>query len=216
MSRGLWYFCKFCLFAYFKLRVTFLIFFMLVAVAFAHPTSFKGSIIFESQYSESWRSIGLGYSFHSKMALWIKGAAWLNESNLLVTTYWPAVNYLLWRDNDLDYQSNCYLGLGIGDKGYFLPFVQWDWENRYLYFMLDYQQLPKDVLPTFMSRQRIGVAPFLAEYDQWSAWLIVENMSMGFAYQELRQILRLYYRNILYELGGSLRGGWIVNLMVHF
>jgi|GEM_PF-3127147 hypothetical protein len=183
---------------------------------YSHPTSFKGSMIFDSQFSDSFRAVGLGWSFSSKAALWAKGAAWWNKSGSLVTHYWPSVNYLLWRGNELDYQSNWYVGLGVSKQGQVLPFTQLDWENREVYFMLDYQGLPGDLGPSFMSRQRIGVAPFLADFDQWSAWLIVENMSMGWEYQELRQILRFYYRNILYEIGGSLRGGWLVNLMVHF
>ncbi|MCS6838423.1 MAG: hypothetical protein NZ480_06205, partial [Bdellovibrionaceae bacterium] len=68
----------------------------------------------------------------------------------------------------------------------------------------------------YMSRQRIGLAPYFGSYNELSTWLILERMSMGVSFQEWRQIVRFYFKNVLFELGWAWQGFAIFNFMMHF
>lgn len=183
------------------------------ALAGAHPVSFKGSIIWDSQWNDTWNEWSLAASLSSRIALGLKHFSEMNGGQWNDWA-WLQVNALIGRQNGEDYQFNFYAGMGYwGDK--VLPFIQIDGETRRWYLMGDYQLLPMGSLMGFMSRQRVGVAPFLSEFDEWAAWWIIENLSSQ-GQAEIRQILRFFYKNLLYELGAGEKGNWVFNFMIHF
>lgn len=190
----------------------------------AHPTSFKGSWIIESKFSEPMTEMGLGYGLSSQFAAWVKtmGFPMSNQQKIGILQ----INHLLKRWNAQDSQGNIYVGLGHGKTIYSLSpaekqnsmglgFVQADWETRFIYLMADYQAFTEGAPHQKISRVRLGLAPYLAEFDQQSAWMIAEVVQFDDLPLDIRALLRLYHKNILYEIGGSLNGSAIINLMTH-
>lgn len=190
----------------------------------AHPTSFKGSWIIESKFSEPMTEIGLGYGLSSRYALWVKtmGFPMANQEKIGLVQ----MNHLLKRWNAPESQGNLYVGLG-GGRSYYsnqpqlnqaslgLGFIQADWETRYIYIMADHQTFSPGAPHHRISRLRVGLAPYIADFDQQSAWMIGEFVQFDNLPLDVRAILRLYHKNILYEIGGSLNGSAIINLMTH-
>jgi len=206
-------------------RFIFFITLMISSLAFAHPTSFKGSWIFESKFSAPMTEMGLGHTFANSTALWVKAMGFPMQSQ--ETLGIVQVNHLLKRWNATESQGNLYIGAGGGsslnsrgpsliDGNVALGFLQADWETREVYFMLEHQSFSCNAPHTSVTRARAGVAPYLADFDQQSAWMILETAQFDHQPLDVRGILRLYYRNILYEVGGSMNGQFIVNLMSHF
>lgn len=195
------------------------------SLTLAHPTSFKGSWILESRFSEPMTEMGIGHTFANSTALWFKtmGFPMQNQETLGLVQ----INHLLKRWNAPESQGNFYVGLGGGSSLYSvgpsqiqgnvtLGFLQADWETRELYFMIDHQNFSTNAPHTQVTRARVGIAPYLTDFDQQSAWMILETAQFDHQPLDVRGILRLYYKNILYEIGGSMRGQAIVNLMTHF
>lgn len=190
----------------------------------AHPTSFKGSWMIESKFSQPMTEIGIGYGLSSHYALWVKtmGFPMLNQDKIGLIQ----MNHLIKRWNAPESQGNLYIGLG-GGRAYHsnqnplnisplgLAFIQADWETRFIYMMFDHQFFSPGAPHQKISRFRLGIAPYLAEYNEQSAWMIGELVQFDNLDLDVRAILRLYHKNILYEIGGSLNGSAIINLMTH-
>ena len=141
-----------------------------------------------------------------------------NEMGLL------KLNHLLWRGNGHDYQANIYLhgGLGIEDqefnqkrtRGAYLVGAEGDWETRTLYTSFKYYQF-KD---TSVTQARVGISPKIADFNSLQTWFMVQGMVIDDVDETvmITPMLRFFYQNVLWELGSSTRGDWMLNLMVHF
>jgi hypothetical protein len=57
-------------------------------------------------------------------------------------------------------------------------------------------------LPLHNTKLRLGFAPYLAEFDELSFWLILEDRKST-EQSSVFPILRFYYRNALWEVGGT-------------
>lgn len=191
----------------------------------AHPVSFQGAWGLMSYNQETERELTLNYSFRSSFA----GAASFYKFNNTVEAYIPRVNFLLKRWNNDDSQGNIYLSVGYGveksfneSSGLGLTEVDADWESRKYYFAAQYAQFfrnSSDLVPRDdfrRSKGRIGFAPYLAEYTDLNTWFILQVEKKEDLDPEMTQFVRLFYRNVLLELGAPLNGGWAFNFMSHF
>jgi hypothetical protein len=64
---------------------------------------------------------------------------------------------------------------------------------------------------------RVGYAPFVAGYNDLNIWAIMQfdyNPDMRSEVQ-VTPFLRFYYKNVLWEMGASLRGNIYWQFMVH-
>lgn len=194
-------------------------------LSLAHPTSFKGSLILETKSSSQMTDWGLGYSFLSNTAIWGKTLGFdslpQNRLNLI------QVNHLIKRWNAKESQGNLYIGYGLGkwdqnlnptnSNPTSLGFLQADWETREVYFMFDHQTINEALAPyKKINRIRVGLAPYLVDFDHQSAWIIFEGAKHDETPTDWRVLLRLYYQNVLWEMGTSINHGFIFNLMTHF
>ncbi|WP_142696009.1 hypothetical protein [Bdellovibrio sp. NC01] len=141
----------------------------------------------------------------------------------------PRVNYLAKRWNNEDSQGNIYLSGGYGYERSFnqtvgagFGAIDVDWESRKYYTAASYERFLRqdqdDISrPDFeVMKVRAGVAPYLAEFNEINTWFILEAQKMNDTPVVLTQFVRLFYKNVLVELGAGFDGGWAFNYMVHF
>lgn len=136
-------------------------------------------------------------------------------------------NYLLKRWNESDSQANIYLFGGLGgvrvsssNKMAWLAGAETDWESRIFYLSLRGQMVDASQLAAQRFGQlRIGMAPYLTDFESLHSWFIVQAQYWPDALDEklrVGPILRFYLKNVLWELGVSARGSWTFNTMIHF
>jgi len=198
----------------------------------AHPVAFTGStsIMFESDpkrqdamlfYSHRyWLATGITYS-----RLSLEGEVGPLELNIVT----PQINLLAHRWNRPDSQANLYFSGGYGtlqadgERNDRLVTasragVQFDAETRRLYTLFKYEKLTLDHFPDIDSYvARGGLAPFLGNFDDLNIWFILEAK---YAAQISKQpsftpLLRFYLKNVLWEVGSSLKGESYLSFMVH-
>lgn len=190
----------------------------------AHPVSYQGATSLMSYNKPGENELLLTYSFQSYLA---GGLYYLKVDDVNYTL--PRINYLAKRWNNEDSQGNIYLSAGYGaensyeqKKGVGYASVDLDWESRKYYTAASYGRFFRDhsepqLRPDFeMIKVRAGVAPYLAEYNDINAWFILQADKQNDTGVELTQFIRLFYRNVLVELGAGFNGNWAFNYMVHF
>ncbi len=134
------------------------------------------------------------------------------------------LNHLLWRHNGEDSQSNAYLhaGYGVEDqefsrkntRGAFLLGGEGDFETRDYFTSFKYYQFSELAL----SQARIGLSPSRQPFDKLQTWLMLQGMHI----KDLKEavmvtpLVRFFYQNVMWEMGSSTRGEWMLNFMVHY
>ena len=94
-----------------------------------------------------------------------------------------------------------------------------DWETRTLYTALKYYHFTSPAVSDIsMTQARIGISPFEAPFESLQSWFMVQVMYMPQVQKDLiiTPMLRFFYKNVLWEMGSSTRGEWMLNLMVHY
>ena len=192
--------------------------------ALSHPTSARGTTIIDTKFNNLMSEMGLGYSFHTQWALWLRTmtSPQSHPSPHSPLINFVQINHLVKRWNQKESQGNLYLGAGLEygqplrSRTSSLGYLQADWETRHIYTMLEYQTWTQPMPSTESIKFRLGVAPYLVDFDKQSAWIILESQTLNRQDWELRTLLRLYFQNILWEMGGSLNGNVLINIMSHF
>jgi len=202
--------------------------------AHAHPVTYKGNTNFMVFNSPSMQDLWLGYTFHRNAGVTLRGIRSVQSDHLGGERefLFPQLNFLVKRWNEVGSQANIYLFAGYGFEhkrdpqpsqntldGALIAALEADWESRKYYISGKYQLIRLTDKPGLDSEHlRLGVAPYLSEYDQLGAWFIVQakRMENSFSKLEVTPLLRFYYHNVLWEIGMSLRGKSLFNFMVHF
>lgn len=142
--------------------------------------------------------------------------------------YIPHFNFLAKRWNELDSQANIYLSFGHGGeevshslKDVSLLAVETDWESRKYYVSFRQEALlvyKKRGSNLYMTKLRAGFAPYLAQFNELNSWFILEaeKTNKGIESYTLTPYVRLFYRNVLTEIGVSQNGDAHFNFMIHF
>ncbi len=194
------------------------------SISEAHPVSFQGAVSLMSYNKEKENEFLITYS----ATHWL--AAGLTYYKIEDTEYTiPRVNFLAKRWNNEDSQGNIYLSTGYGSErsqnertGVTLASIETDWESRKYYTSLQYNKFFRqdsdaiDRSDFEHSKARFGMAPYLAEFNDINTWLIIQFEKMNDKPVETTQFVRLFYKNVLIELGATIGGGWAFNYMVHF
>lgn len=208
--------------------LTRLIIFFVMTPAFAHPVIYQDGIVASSSNMSSFSDNHLMYSWSPR---WASGANhWRLTRNEANTEFaFAKTNHLLYRNNGEDSQGNVYLhaGLGVADSEIeekrtsvaYMSGVELDWETRKLYTSAKYYSFnsPKTT-DLSMAQARVGFAPYEAEFDQLQTWFMLQAMYLPKVEEQvmLTPLLRFFYKNVLWEVGSSTRGDWMLNLMVHY
>lgn len=200
-----------------------LLIFLISFNALAHPVIYQGGFAISSSNMADMNSNYVLYSITNRWALGLE--QWRMGKNEKNNDYgFFKVNHLLWRHNGDDSQANLYLhgGAGVLDqewrnrntKATFMGGAEGDWETRILYTSLKYLEFES----TAMAQGRVGLSPRLANFDQLQTWLMVQGRwarDMDETIQ-ITPLIRFFYHNILWEMGSSTRGEWLLNFMVHY
>lgn len=136
-------------------------------------------------------------------------------------------NSLLWRHNGDASQANLYFhgGAGfidqneLGSRGIFNLGIEGDWETRTLYTSWKHLQFSGARNANYsVSQGRIGISPKKAPFEDLQTWFMVQGMIIHDIEDRvmITPMLRFFYHNVLWEVGSSTRGDWMLNLMVHY
>ncbi|MCB0394120.1 MAG: hypothetical protein KDD25_06155, partial [Bdellovibrionales bacterium] len=139
-----------------------------------------------------------------------------------------STNFLLKRWNGDSYQANLYSILGLGETRLVdeyqaggLGGLQFDIEDRKYYFLAKYMEIRNSKEFEFQETNlRAGLAPYVAGFDSLHSWLILDWSHSGTREGQFRNevtpTLRMFYRNVLFEIGQSFEGNTKFNFISHF
>lgn len=193
----------------------------------AHPVAFKGSRGVMGYHSPYLTHNQINYSFQHWMAV---GVHHVTRPNLKVdnSATFATSNFLLKRWNGEKLQANIYLNLGLGQSqisGDHKPaaygLLQFDIEDRDYYFLSKHIELhTENLVDLKQTVVRAGFTPYVENFNGLHSWLILEYQNAEFSesqvVEDLTPFLRIFYRNLLFELGQSFKGTTKFNYIVHF
>lgn len=202
--------------------------FFFTAQVLAHPVIYKDGFVVSSSNMESYSDNQLMYTWAQK---WSSGFNhWRFTKDDKTTDLGLAkTNYLLYRQNSESSQANIYLhgGVGVVDSEIekkatneiYMAGVDMDWETRNLYTSLKFYQFssPK-VTDINMTQARIGFSPYEAGFESLQTWFMFQAMYLPDVDRTvmLTPMMRFFYKNVLWEIGVSTRGEWMLNFMLHY
>jgi hypothetical protein len=207
------------------LRIFCLLFIVPATEVLAHPVSFKGGAGVMPEYGMNRFDMEANYTFERDKSVGL-AAIWADtedgKSNFII----PKFNYLALRENKKDSQANIYLSLGLGggeqDAGVEtagLLSLQADYETRRIYTLFHAETIQASGgsdLNHF--RYRLGMAPYVEGYEGVHTWLIgqVDYTPEMEDEWHLSPVLRVFYKNYLFEGGVSHRGDPFFAFISHF
>lgn len=205
----------------------FLILLFLCFKAFAHPVIYQGGYVINSSNMPDYSNNYVLYSFDTKWAIGLEH--WrFSKDELNTEAGFLKLNHLLLRKNGEDYQANIYLHGGLGGvdqewgprgtHGIYQAGIEADWETRKLYTSLKHYEFHSpSKLDMSMTQARLGISPILADFKNLQTWFMVQGMVIDEVNERLMitPMVRFFYHNVLWEMGSSTRGEWMLNLMVH-
>lgn len=191
----------------------------------AHPVIYKDGVVISSFNMDNMNDQQLMYSFTQRWAAGLNSFRF-SKDNEDTDLAFLKLNYLAWRHNAKGSQANLYLhsGLGLSDRkarsqGAAMYGAELDWETRELYIAVKHwQYYSPHQFDMPVSMLRVGFSPFTAPFDSLQSWIMLQAMYAPLASEtvSLTPMLRFFYKNVLWEMGASASGGWMLNLMVHY
>lgn len=208
-----------------KLIILFLM--VLMAKVQAHPVIYQGGWVMSTDNMESFSGNQVMYSMTNKWSAgfnyWRLGTEEKEREVALLK-----LNHLLYRHNGENSQGNIYLhgGYGMADgneafnrtDAYFAG-AEVDWETRKIYTAAKYYHFNMaGKQDTRMYQARIGFSPVLASFNELQSWVMLQGMMISDIEPTVMftPMVRFFYHNILWEMGASVKGSWMLNLMVHY
>jgi len=99
--------------------------------------------------------------------------------------------------------------------------LQFDIEDRNYYFLAKTARMQgEDSTQLQQHTVRAGIAPYVANYGALHTWIILEWTNQEVLDEgwdaDLTPLLRLFHKNILFELGQSFNGVTKFNFISHF
>lgn len=193
---------------------------------FAHPVSFKGATNYMT-WNQPWLSDNwLTYTLNRNFALALRHMRMQMNDSSEMNFIGTQADLLLNRWNGKDYQANIYLYYSYGralsnGSSYDGQIIgaEIDAEDQDYYFLTKYEFFKtSNNFEQPLALIRLGISPYKAEFNELAAWLIVQYQNhRGLKKNSaLTPMLRLYYKNFLYEMGSSFSGDFMTNLMFHF
>ncbi len=202
--------------------------FLITMTAFAHPVIYKDGLVVSSSNMKSFSDNQIMYSWSNRWASGLNYWRFTKEDRNSEFAFLKT-NYLLKRFNGENSQGNIYLhgGFGIADselerKGTneaYMTGVDIDWETRRIYTALKYYYFTSPKFTDIeMTQARIGFSPYEAGFEQLQTWFMLQAMYMPVTDREvsITPLVRFFYKNVLWEIGSSTRGEWLLNFMVHY
>ena len=193
--------------------------------AAAKPISYVGGTMLMVENDYTGNTVSLDYTFTPRFAaaFYAKHEIHGNE----FTALGPQLNTLIKRWNMPDGQGNIFAmtgaGAAVGRNGDD-RFAAWatilaDYETRRVFTSYEarFMYVP-GVEHSLWQRARVGVAPYLANYDDLNTWLMiqVDHHPDKSRATTVTPLLRLFYKTFLVEGGVSTKGDVMFNLVKQF
>jgi hypothetical protein len=197
-----------------------------VSQAHAHPVSFHGATGIMTWNQPFLADDWITYSFRPDAAVAARHMRFDVPGGERLHYYGPQLDYLVKRWNELHSQANIYVygsygALSFQDRthGAGLAGIEADAESRKHFILLKYEKMWGDLGPDFYHGEfRLGIAPYEAEFNEVASWLMLQYQWHPMLTREwaLTPLIRLFYKNVLFETGASTDGDWMLNFMFHF
>ena len=179
-------------------------------------------VMIENDETGNTASIDYTFSPRAAAALYVKRETGGDD----FTTIGPQINVLAKRWNLPDAQGNIFVmtGAGTAVKGGDAHFAAWtgllaDYETRRIFTSYEIRLMyAQGIEKSVWQRARLGVAPYLANYDDLNTWFMVQvdhHPEKAHA-TAVTPLIRLFYKTFLVEGGVSTRGTVMFNLVQQF
>src|SRR4029078_5497825 len=165
-----------------KVLVLLLCFLVLIAVETAEtkPLSYVGGLMVMQENDETGHTLTIDYTFDPHFALGVYSKYEINERD----NFWmvgPTLNTFIKRWNLPDGQGNIFnmTGAGMARQGSRNEPAAWttmmvDYETRRLFASYEVRFMDaRDIESSVWQRAYLGVAPYLANYDQLNTWMLI-------------------------------------------
>lgn len=199
---------------------------LLCSHIYAHPVAYKGSKGLMGYHSPNLTYSQFNYSFEHWFAVGFHHIRRPDLNDKYGT--FASANVLVKRWNGEGLQANLYANIGAGQsqlgqssKAAGLGQLQFDIEDRDYYFLTKHLRISTDN-ETDLSQTliRAGFSPYVVNFDGIHSWIIMEWQNSNFDYgkniSDLTPFLRVFYKNLLFEIGQSFHGVTKFNYITHF
>lgn len=190
----------------------------------AKPISYVGGTMAMQENDETGNTLSLDYTFTPRFAAGLYAKK--ESSGKEFTTVGPQANTLLKRWNLADGQGNIFNMTGIGVSTYkgdsnpaaWTGFLA-DFETRRIFTSYEARFMyADDIEKSVWQRARVGVAPYLANYDDLNTWLMlqVDHHPAKNDTVVVTPLVRFFYKTTLVEAGYSSNHRAMVNWVLQF
>lgn len=192
--------------------------------AAAKPLSYVGGTMLMVENDETGSTAAVDYTFDPRFAVGLFAKREIGGNAFTMVA--PQLNVLVKRWNQPDGQGNIFSMTGVGtvvDNG--TPrFAAWtniiaDYETRRIFTSYEVRFMhAAKVENSIWQRARVGVAPYLANYEDLNTWFMVQvdhHPDKNYT-TTITPLVRLFYKTLLVEAGYSTRGTLMFNLVRQF
>ncbi len=190
----------------------------------AKPISYVGGTMVMIENDETGNSVSVDYTLSPRFAAALYAKREIGGDRF--TTVGPQGNVLLKRWNLPDGQGNIFSMTGVGTaiRDGTAHFGAWtsllaDYETRRVFASYELKLMYADgIEKSAWQRARLGIAPYLASYEQLNTWVMVQvdNHPAKRHATTVTPLVRLFYKTFLIEGGVSTRGTVMFNLTQQF
>jgi hypothetical protein len=191
----------------------------------AKPLSYVGGTMVMQENDETGHTLTIDYTFDPHFALGVYSKYEINQRD----NFWmvgPTLNTLIKRWNLPDGQGNIFnmTGAGMARQGSRNEPAAWttmmvDYETRRLFASYEVRFMyARDIESSVWQRAYLGVAPYLANYDQLNTWTLIrlDHHPAKHDHFVFTPVLRFFYKTFWLEVGYSSNQHVMVNWTVQF
>jgi hypothetical protein len=191
----------------------------------AKPLSYVGGTMVMQENDETGHTLTIDYTFDPHFALGVYSKYEINQRD----DFWmvgPTLNTLIKRWNLPDGQGNIFnmTGAGMARQGSRNEPAAWttmmvDYETRRLFASYEVRFMyARDIESSVWQRAYLGVAPYLANYDQLNTWTLIrlDHHPAKHDHFVVTPVLRFFYKTFWLEVGYSSNQHVMVNWTAQF
>lgn len=197
---------------------------LLAQAAQAKPISYPGGVMAMQENDETGHTLSLDYTLTKDYAVGLYAKQ--EEGGKEFKTIGPQVNTLIKRWNLPDGQGNIFNMSGAGVSHYHGEdsFSAWtgflaDYETRRIFTSYEVRLMYADHIEnSAWQRARVGVAPYLASYDELNTWFMlqVDHHPAKDDTVVVTPLVRFFYKTVLVEAGYSSNHHVMANWVLQF
>lgn len=190
----------------------------------AKPISYVNGFMVMQENDETGHTLNLDYTIDPKLAVGLYAKKESGEKDFV--TVGPQVNYLVKRWNMPDGQANIFsmTGAGVSQWHGDDEFSAWtgilaDYETRRIFTSYEIRGMyAGDFEKSVWQRARVGVAPYVAGYDDLNTWFMVQvdHHPAKDDTVVVTPLVRFFYKTTLVEAGYSSNNHVMFNWLLQF